>query len=191
VRTDVPQGASVSPPLRLTERVPRHEDRRQKDGSAAVPLAALHFRLEPCGYRGVKAGGKEDHGRRTDGLDKPVGRLTGQRQRLLEQQRSTGLGGTHRQRTLNVRGNGKGDCVDGADQFVDVGEGLGSILHGQRRALRRIPAPDTDEFRPGMSRESRGMHGRRPETGADQAKTQHSREPTPESLHSPTPSGRT
>ena len=115
------------------------------------------------------------------------GRLTGQRQRLLEQQRSTSLDSTHGQRTLNVRGNGKGDGVDRADQSVDVGEGLRTVLSGKRRALRRIPTPDTYQFCPGMSRDSRGVHGRGPEAGADQAKAQHSREPTPESVRSPTP----
>ena len=102
-------------------------------------------------------------------VDDALGRLDGERERLLEQERSPGLGGAQRDPRLHVRRHREGDGVHRRDQLVDVGVGAGAVLRRERLGLRRVAAPDADELRLRMRADAGRVHGVRPEAGADQA----------------------
>jgi hypothetical protein len=127
VRAEVPQRTSLQPPRRAAERIPRIEDRGEPDDAPAVPVAAVDLVLEPRADTRLEAIREEDDRGRPCSADDPLGRLDAQRQGLLEQQRPACLAGARGQLGLDVRRNGERECLDGADQSVDVGERLRTV----------------------------------------------------------------
>ena len=154
-----------------TRRTASPARRSMKERGHCPPVAALHLRLEPGGYRGVEAGREEDD-RRPHGRPRQAGRPPQASAPAVSRAGSARRAARpHGQLTLDVRGDTKATAST-APISPSTSEGLRSVLRGGRRAPRPIPAPYTDQLCSGMSCDSRGMHGRGPETGADQANAQ-------------------
>jgi hypothetical protein len=132
----------------------------------------IDFAPEPSRDARIEAAREEDNRRRPHGLYQPVGSRDRQRERLLEQQRAPGPRDAYGQFGLDIRRDRERDGIDGSDQLVDVGERLRTEPGRQHGRLGPIPAPDANQLRLRVCRDSRCMRGFGPVAGADQTEPQ-------------------